>query len=92
MEGIIPCKLLTATLAFCWWTLGNVSHLVSKQHFLQAENQITDIALETLFIVCPLVLIQALFLANCLAALGTSTYMAFLRCEYEYTSSAHHLH
>lgn len=68
-EVIVPCKLLMAKLAFCHWTIGVMRHLVANQHFLQAKGQITYITLERLFTgVCPLVLIQASFLAKGLAA------------------------
>lgn len=42
-EVVIPCKLLMAKLAFCQWAIGIMSHLVSDQHFLQAEGQVTDL-------------------------------------------------
>lgn len=68
-EVVIPCKLLMAKLAFCQWAIGIMSHLVSDQHFLQAEGQVTDITLERLFSsVGPLVLIEASLLAEGFAA------------------------
>ena len=42
-EVVIPCKLLMAKLAFCQWTIGIMSHLVSDQHFLQAKSQVTNL-------------------------------------------------
>lgn len=42
-EVVISCKLLVAKLAFCHWSIGIVSQLVSNQHFLQAEGQITNL-------------------------------------------------
>lgn len=42
-EVVIPCKLLMAKLAFCQWTIGIMSHLVSNQHFLQAKSQVTNL-------------------------------------------------
>lgn len=69
-EVVISSKLLMAKLAFCQWTIGIMSHLVSDQHFLQAKCQVTNITLKRLFSrVCPPVLIQASLLAEGLAAL-----------------------
>lgn len=42
-EVVISCKLLVAKLAFCHWSIGIMSQLVSNQHFLQAEGQITNL-------------------------------------------------
>lgn len=42
-EVVIPCKLFMAKLAFCQWTIGIMSHLVSDQHFLQAKSQVTNL-------------------------------------------------
>lgn len=42
-EVVISCKLLVAKLAFGHRSIGVVSQLVSDQHFLQAEGQITNL-------------------------------------------------
>ena len=42
-EVVVPCKLLMAKLAFCQWTIGVMSHLVSDQHLLQAKSQVTNL-------------------------------------------------
>lgn len=42
-EVVISCKLLVAKLTFCHRSIGVVSQLVSDQHLLQAEGQITNL-------------------------------------------------
>lgn len=42
-EVVISSKFLVAKLAFCHWSIGVVSQLVSDQHLLQAEGQITNL-------------------------------------------------
>lgn len=42
-EVVIPCKLLVAELALCHGAVGVVSQLVSDQHLLQAEGQVTNL-------------------------------------------------
>lgn len=42
-EVVIPCKLLVAELALCHGAVGVVSQLVSDQHLLQAEGQVTHL-------------------------------------------------
>ena len=42
-EVVISCKLLVAKLAFCHRSIGVVSQLVSDQHLLQAEGQVTNL-------------------------------------------------
>lgn len=42
-EVVIPCKLLVAELALCHGPVGVVSQLMSDQHLLQAEGQVTNL-------------------------------------------------
>lgn len=43
LEVVIPRELLVAELALRQWAVGVVCHLVSDQHFLQAESQVAHL-------------------------------------------------
>lgn len=82
-EVVIPGELLVAQLALCHGSVRVVGELVSAQHLLQAEGQVTHVTLKGFFsCVCPHVLIQTSLLAECLVTL--TALIGFFPCVRAY--------